>query len=204
MKKPKTIVLDFDDTVVDFMGKLCEQHNRLHGTCISPYDLKEYDMTKLKMKDANKVTVTGEQLFNTFKEYEIQGLYAALKPLPRARHALQRMKEYGYRIIILTARPADFEKQTLFCLLNQDIPYDEVIFSPSKEKANVLKKLAKTHNIQCFVDDKASTCDDVIKTTKIKKVYMVNQEHNRNVQVDPKIRRIPGIFDIIRDLKRIK
>ena len=126
-----------------------------------------------------------------------------MKPFPEARHALQKFREYGYKIIFLTARPVGFEKQTLFCLLNRYLPYDEIIFRPSDEKATEIKKLAKKYNIVVFADDKASTCNEVRETKKVKHVYCVNQAHNKSVEM-PEIKRVDGIFEIVADLKRLR
>ena len=38
-RKQKAIVVDYDDTVVDFMGFLCHLYNVKNSTCVSPNDL---------------------------------------------------------------------------------------------------------------------------------------------------------------------
>jgi len=198
--KPKAVILDFDDCLCDFIGMLCRIHNKINKTYITPSDILEYDMNKAHMVDVQGNEVNGEDLFNTFKEYEQHGLYATLKPLPEARHALHIIRNLGYRIIILTARPEEYKKQTKFCLLHQNLEHDEVIFAPSKEKAKTIRRLSKTYNIVAFADDKASTCIDVNESTKVKQVYIINQSHNKDIEIDEEIKRVDSVFDIVRNL----
>lgn len=198
--KPKIVVFDLDDTTVGFVDKLCRLHNRLHHTEISPSDIKEYNIKKLNFVDCSGNTVNGEELWQTFQEYEPY-IYPSLKPLPEAREALQRLKKKGYLIFFLTARKPSYEKPTIFCLLDQDLPHDQVLFADSKDKAKVVRKLSNDYNVVAFADDKHSTVEDVKKNTKVKNVYLVNQEHNRNMENIDGVKRVNGIFEIIRDLK---
>lgn len=198
--KPKAVIFDSDDCLVNFQDMLCRIHNKLHDTCITPSDIREYDMNKANMVDARGNEVKGEELFKTFKEYENHGLYATLKPLPEARHALHLIRKMGYKIIILTARPEEYEKQTRFCFLHQNLEHDEIVFAPSSEKAKAIRKLAQTYNIQVFADDKASTCVDVSENTKTKMVFNILQPHNRDIELDDEIKRVDSVFDIVRYL----
>lgn len=200
--KERVIILDLDDTTVGFVDKLCRLHNRLHHTEISPSDIKEYNIKKLQFTDCSGNVVTGEELWQTFQEYESY-IYPSLKPLPEAREALQRIKRKGYLIFFLTARKPSYEKPTLFCLLDQDLPHDRVIFADSHDKAKVVRKLAKEYNVVAFADDKHSTVKDVKENTKTKNVYIVNQEHNRNMDDIVGVKRINGIFEIVRDLPEL-
>ena len=91
--------------------------------------------------------------------------------------------------------------RVVICLLDQDLPHDQVLFADSKDKAKVVRKLSKEYNVVAFADDKHSTVEDVKKNTKVKNVYLVNQEHNRNMENIDGVKRVNGIFEIIRDLK---
>ena len=48
-KKQKTVVFDIDDTLLQFLGMLIRLHNKLHGTCLVPDDLKEYNIIMLSV-----------------------------------------------------------------------------------------------------------------------------------------------------------
>lgn len=200
IKKPKAVVFDMDDTLVGFVDMLMRLHNKLHKTCLVPSDLKEYNMKTLIMEDSRGNTVLGEDLWNTFQEYEDHGLYAALKPLPEARHALSIISKLGYKIIIMTARKAEYEKQTKFCLLHQNLVHDELIFAGSTEKSKEIRKLSKKYNIVAFADDKASTVIDVSESTNVNKNYVIAQRHNLDVELPEEVKRVASVFEIVRDL----
>ena len=202
-RKERVIVVDYDDTCVDFIGFLCRLHNKLYKTCITPADFKDYDFDMVEIKDARNNVVHGEEIRNTFLEYETEGLYAALPPLPEAKHALKFMKSLGYKIIILTARKEEYKKQTMMNILHNDMPHDEVIFCPSDLKAKKLRQLSRIYNIQMFADDKASTILDVSENTNIKMVVCVNQPHNMGTKLDDEVIRVDSLFEAVRYLKDI-
>jgi uncharacterized HAD superfamily protein len=197
-RKEKVIVVDYDDTVVDFMGFLCRLHNKLYKTCITPSDFKAYDFDLVEIEDARGNKVHGKDIRETFLEYEKHGLYAALSLLPEAKFALKMFKELGYKIIILTARKEEYEKQTMMNVLNLNVPFDELIFCPSDLKAKKIRQLAKKYNIQMFADDKASTVKDVAETTNVNFVICINQSHNKSEEFDEDIIRCDGLMDAVR------
>ena len=90
--KIKTIVVDFDDTIVDFVPFLCFLHNSLHKTCLSESDIKMWSFEGLDLTDVRGNRVTGEELRATFEKYEPHGLYARLPVIKDARFALDIMK----------------------------------------------------------------------------------------------------------------
>lgn len=202
--KPKAVVFDSDDCLVGFMQGLCDLHNKIYKTCVTPSDIKEYDMTKAHMIDVNKNEVEGQALMDTFKEYEDHGIYAALEPLPFAERALHIIRKFGYYIIVLTARPEKYRKQTEMNFLKHNLHFDEVVFAESREKAKTIRKLAKTYNIVAFADDKATTCIDVNESTNVNQVYIVNQKHNEDFELDEDIQRVNSVFDIVRNLPDLR
>lgn len=202
-RKEKVVVVDYDDTCVDFIGFLCRLHNKLYKTCVTPSDFKAYDFDLIEIKDARNNVVKGDEIRKTFLEYETEGLYAALPILPEARHALKFIKSLGYKVIILTARKPEYEKQTMMNILHNNIPFDEVIFCPSELKAKKIRQLSRTYNIQMFADDKASTIKDVSVNTNIKNVVCVNQAHNMSEDFDNDVIRVDSLFEAVRYLKDI-
>lgn len=198
--KPKAIVCDSDDCLVGFMQGLCDLHNSLYKTCVTPSDIKEYDMTKAHMKDVNGNEVEGSELMQTFKDYEDHGIYASLEPLQYVIRALDIIKLYGYHIIVLTARNEKYRKQTEMNFMKHKMKFDDIVFTESREKAKTIRKLAKTYNIVAFIDDKASTVIDVNENTNVNQVYIINQKHNEGFDLDDEIQRVNSVFDIVRNL----
>ena len=114
------------------------------------------------------------------------------------------MRNLGYKLIILTARPKEYEKQTMLNILHQNVPYDEVLFCPSDEKAKMIRKLSKRYNIQMFADDKASTIEDVYENCNVNNVVIITKPHNVDMEIDEDIIRVQSLFDSVRYLKEIK
>jgi len=200
--KEKAIVVDYDDTVVGFLQALCKAHNKRYGTCISHNDIKTWDFGDMDITDARGNRVTGHDLRATFKLYEDNGLYAALKPLDYSKYALDTAHEIGYKVIILTARKEKYRLATEYNLDDQDIYYDELHFSDDKVKS--LKQLAKTYDIVMFADDRASTVLEVAEKCRVKKVFLINAPHNINLEIDEDlVIRTNDLMDCLKELKQI-
>lgn len=199
-KKIPAIVVDLDDTCSSFIGPLCRLHNRLHGTAISDYDIDSWDFKDVTVTDIHGNVVNGANLYTTMKEHEKE-IYAAMEPYPDSKYALDIMQQIGYKIIILTARPLEFEKQTRFNLIMKDLPFDELIFDWDKVK--VLKELAKTHDLRLMVDDNSRTIKSVFENCKVGTVCLMERRHNVNEEVDEEIKRVGSLMDCVRYLKKV-
>lgn len=201
-RKEKVIIVDYDDTVVGFLQALCKAHNKKYGTCISHNDLKSWNFDDVDITDARGNRVTGADLRDTFKLYEENGMYAALKPLDYAKYTLDTAHEIGYRVIILTARNERFRTATEYNLHDQDIYYDELYFSDDKVKT--IKQLAKKYNVVMFADDKATTVQSVAENCRVKNVFLINKAHNIDSEIDEEvIKRANDLMDCLKELKKV-
>lgn len=209
--KPKAIVLDYDDTVVDFIGGLCRLHNKKYGTCITANDIRDWNFNSLNVKDIDGKTVVGSQLQATFAEYEPEGLYVGLNMLEYAFSALEIMKQKGYVIIILTARSERYHKQTeLNLIFNKiDLLVSRVYCKPcdwpgiEKFKVKRLKELSKEFNIVAFADDKLETVQQVNEFCNVANLFLVERGHNLDHEVDEKVIRVKNILEMLRYLKKV-
>lgn len=197
--KKKVTIWDLDDTCCHFLPELCRLHNKLYGTCVNETDIQDWNFDSLEIKDARGNIVTGKQLRETFKEYEEHGLYSILPFISDAKQTLMFVKKLGYKIIFLTARPPKFEKATILNLIKNDIDYDELYFEEDKVKK--IKELSKIYNVQLFVDDKASTVEQVNEKCKVNNVYLINKSYNRDEEVDEDVIRIDNIMECLKKLK---
>ena len=211
--KPKAVVLDLDDTIVDFLGFLCSLHNKKNGTCIIPNDISEWNFTSLSVTDVRGNTVSGDELRNTFKEYEPEGMYVGLELIKDSDFALEIMKQLGYKIIILTARSSKFGKQTELNLIRNKIHkyIDEIYFKPEtvKEgedfKVNKIKELSKTYNVQLFADDRGETIRAVYENCNVNRVFLIEKPHNSGFEiVDDGIIKVKDLMETVRYLKEVK
>lgn len=212
-RKPKAIVLDYDDTIVDFVGFLCEVHNKKHNTCITPRDITSWGFESLDFKDVRGNRVTGEQFIGTFMDYESDGFYVSLDLIGSTFNALMIMKELGYKIIILTARPDKFGKQTELNIIKNKIAnfIDEVHMKAEDDnnkdfKSKKLKELSKKYNIQMFADDKYDTIVSVLEKCNINNVVLVDRGYsiNDNIDEDDGIIKVNEIMETLKFLKKVK
>lgn len=197
-RKPKCIVLDFDDTIVDFCGKLCWLHNKLYGTSVSKLDIKDWEFDSLDFKDGAGNRVLGKELRQTFKDWEGH-IYDTIEPLDGAPDALKLAYDRGYKIVILTARNIKFEQHTMMSIMQHDLPYTPGLifhnpYDPKKEeekekhkyfKRDKINELKKEYNIVRFVDDKFVTVQDIAENCRaVKECVLLTMPSNQEIEID--------------------
>lgn len=195
------VLLDIDDTVLNFIETLCKLHNYDNGTTLVPSDLTDWNFDELNIQDVRGTKVTGENLRQTFSKYESHGLYAILKPLEGARNAINTMKLLGYKIVFITARNPQFELQTRLNLFANNIHFDELHFTDNKVAK--VKELSKVYNFVLYCDDNYENITKVFENCKVKYCYLVNKRHNERLELDDEIGRINGIWDVLKYLKEV-
>lgn len=197
-KKIPAVVLDIDDTIVDFIGFLCYLYNHKYGTTITEADLISWGFEEAKVTDVRGNVVNGSELRQFFIEYENHGLYSALPPIKESVLAMSLMKTLGYKIILLTARKKDFEKDTEINFIVNNIPYDEIIFGGNK--VDHIVELAKTHQIAIFADDKFDYIKSIWDTDHVGTCYLINRSHNRNAEELEGVFRVNDLLEVVRHL----
>ena len=180
MKKPIAGIYDIDDTCVNFVGHTCSIHYWLKGE-----DIKESDLTEWRLPDS---------LNKTFRDYE-ELIYASQRALPKVIKALDRFRENGYKIILMTARDSEHKRVTEFNLAFNKIRYDGEIYF-NKNKSLKINRLSELYDIRMFVDDKLSTVNKVRQETDVPFVYLINTYANRNEEVVDGVIRINNLNDI--------
>jgi len=197
-KKIPTIILDIDDTVVDFTGFLCYLFNSINNTSITEADLVSWHFNKAKVEDIRGNVVKGTELRKFFHNYEAHGLYSATPPIKESILAMTLMKKLGYKIILLTARSEDFKKDTQISMIMHSIPHDEIVFDADKPKQ--INRLARKHNIVAFADDKYDHVKSVFETDKVDTCYIINKSHNKEKELPEEIVRINDLLEMPRNL----
>ena len=179
--KTKCWILDLDDTCFSFLDHTCFIHYWLTGKLYKTTDLPHWDLP--------------DDLNQTFKDYE-NWIYISQPIFPKVVQTIKKLKEKGYKIIFMTARPKEFKKHTLFNLaFNKiDVKEDELYFN--KNKSLKINRLAEIYDIQVFADDKLETVNKVKTETEVPNVYLVNTPVNRNEEVAEGIIRINNIHEI--------
>jgi uncharacterized HAD superfamily protein len=202
VRKKKAIVCDIDDTIVDFLGQLCYDYNKINGTCITCNDLTSWDFDNISFKDVRGNEVNGKDLIALMRRSEKAGLYSRVDILRDADYALEIMKGLGYEIILMTARPETFGEETYFYLLKHGIVYDELIFT--QDKAASINNLRDKYHFTMFVDDSAKHLENVDSNCYVENICCIERGHNKNIELDKSIIRVKSLFECIRYLKKTK
>jgi uncharacterized HAD superfamily protein len=200
-KRPKAVCLDLDDTVLDFIGQLCIVHNQKHKTFVTRSEVVGYPLKGDEVENIYGTLVEGENLEKTFKELEPHGLYAVLPVFQEAKQALELIREMGYKIIFMTARPPQFREQTELSLIVNHIKYDMLLFEI--DKATAINKLNEQYEVVLFADDKASTVRAVNNKCQVKYPILINRAHNeRYKSLSQKIIRANDLLETIKLLRK--
>jgi len=200
--KTPTIITDVDDVLFHFLDYTCFLFNSKNGTSITESDLTTWGFENTKITDSNGRLVDGKQIRDFFEDYEAHGLYSALPPIKNSILALSLIRKMGYKIIALTARKPQFEKDTEISFITHGIQIDEVIFGADKPKE--IKKLAKKHNIVAYADDRYSYIKDANETNYVGTCFLVNKAHNKQEVIEEDVRRVNDLLEMVRFLPNLK
>ena len=149
----KTIGIDIDDTLVKTNEKAIEIIKR-EGYKLVDYYEKVDNLSEFINKHFIEIVKTAS-LFENAKE------------------TIERLKDLGYRIVLISARAfqpgADTEEDTINYLKENNVLYDEILLRrPNKVEA------CKQENVDYFIDDKEKTLDTLneigITCIKIKSI----------------------------------
>lgn len=110
-------------------------------------------------------------------DYRTSGIKANIEMVKGADTFVKKLRDSGYIIIILTARPIyeipEVFRDTLFWLRKNKIEHDLLFYGKSKH-INILKYFP---NISFMVEDNAKMANQVAKLGY--KVYVLDNEYNR-------------------------
>ena len=142
------LIVDVDDVIAEFRKCFFEWLRNAHGVDIPDEYPEYYASTPLKEKGINPESV--------FKDFISDREMRELSVIPGIVDTLQKAREMGYWVQLLTARP----DQNLICLydtyhwLNENqIPFDGVSFSVEKYKWIVQSKFYG--HVAACIDDSA-------------------------------------------------
>jgi uncharacterized HAD superfamily protein len=128
-------------------------------------------------------------------------LYSALPCIRESVQAIELIKKLGYKIIILTARPEQYRIDTEISFAMHKIPYDEIIFEADKPKQ--INRLARTHSIVAFADDRLEHVVDIYNTDKVNMCFLLNKPSNLHKEIAEDIIRINDLLELVRLLPEV-
>lgn len=174
----RLIITDLDGCVVD----MAEFESHING-------LRDRD-------DADPAEMTAA-LEEVKERFYIHGGFQSLPPLPGAVDALRQIREFGYKLVIVTARPYWLYRRlygdTMRWCDDNGVSYDAIIFG--KDKAEVVTEQIHPARPTWFIEDRKKHC---IELTDIGvPVLLYDTPRNRDMPDHPLVRRVMSWPDIV-------
>ncbi len=123
-----------------------------------------------------------------------QGKWEKIKIMPGVRQFLKQVK--GKDVTVITARPVELQKQTIRWLINNQIPYHQLIFMSGKSKHQDV--LLHNLNFDYFVEDRFEFSKDLADLGI--KVLLLNYPWNLKFGEYKNIIRVNNWADISRTI----
>jgi len=174
--KQSLVVLDLDDTVMEFSRHLIETYK---------------NMTQ---EDCPALTTWNleEDVENVLRKAEKKEFYGTMKPTSGAVEFIKEMKIRDIEVIYLTARPEEYDENTSYSLCKHGI-YREIIYN--KNKLKELKRLSQQYNILAFVDDRAYYIEEASGAGI--QSYIRTVGHNKDHKYE---KRVDSLMEILNDI----
>ena len=146
-------------------------------------------------------SVVAYDVYKKLKEkYRLSGVKENLKPNPDAILLTLRLKELGWTIIIITARPAQeypaLAKQTHNWLDKNGFAYDYVLFGEKHKHVRVLEHF---HNLKFAIDDNSFICNQMACWGY--KVFLLNGKQNEGLLIRHGVIRVDNLKEILELIK---
>ncbi len=129
MKKHFTILFDADDTAENLVECWISMLNERYGTSVSVEDVTEWDLSSAFP------SLTKEQVYGVLTEDE---LWSRLQPMPGSVEVLQKLKNDGHELYMVTAsdyRTLKTKMERIFQLF-PFLDWDHVIVAHNKQMVN--------------------------------------------------------------------
>jgi len=180
--KKLAMALDIDDTLVSFLGPFLDAWNEAKDDLVSLSSMTDYDFSQKRM--------------NAFLHMlEKIGFYRNLPACWGAVSFVNKLKSMGIKIVLITARPSKFRRDTEFNLDESGFTYDDLIFS--KEKSQIINNLKNKYHFLAFADDRLSTVVNVGNKCSLPFNFLLTQPHNADFVLTSNIVRVNYILDIL-------
>ena len=181
MKNEKVIAIDIDDTIADSIPFFIDWINsRLQKTFC---DLNEI-----------KNSIPYNQYRKLKKEYRTSGVKLNIPMIHGANELTHKLESMGYKIIIITARPAneypELTKITNQWLREKDIVYSGIIFDKHKST----KVLEQVPNLSFSINDHRTEANLLSKWGYI--TYLIDNPYNQG-EIGTNVIRVKNLLDIL-------
>ena len=195
------VVFDVDDVIAEFRTDFNEWLNKEYNVKTNP-DSEEYYNTVGLVKE-------GLEPEGVFREFISRGGFRDIALDPKIVSLMQKLKNNGYWIHLLTARPGDNSRvmyDTYRWLADNNIPHDAVDFSGEKFRWVADQKFFNESRLICAIDDSSKHCAEYAKhgVKVIAPIKTYNKEIHSTTgvtMVDFKKVSVEEMFDLIEGMK---
>lgn len=175
--KDKTIMVDVDGTLIDFVTMFFDKIYDYFGIKLNPEDCVDYNFNVFfkKMGIPEEVYKNFYKIWNTYVEYN--GFYAIpvfTNEYFNIMQFLKKYKEQGYKIILNSKCPTEVMLNSKKKFIEKELPdniFDEIIYDQ-----NLLNH--KPFNYDIIVENNPFYIEEYIKRNPKGKVWLVEQPYN--------------------------
>jgi hypothetical protein len=163
---------------VDIDDVLYPWYDRAHAACVAAGITN--NVTPSSWSPYTDYGCTDQEWFDVLGAGAIDGTLYNADPIPGALHALDRLRDAGHTIHLVTARGALVRGRliraaTIAWLDDHQVPHDSLTFSTDKRIVPV----------DAFIEDSARNVEQ-LEAAGIT-TYMVNRPYNQHLQHDPRV-----------------
>lgn len=192
-KSNKVVGVDIDGVLADYPDCFIDYVNDKVGTDFKAEDLDQYNLYEA-------ITDIPTEVMKGLKhEFRKSGELKKVGVLPGAKEFLQSLKNKGYKIVLLSARPYK-EYRRIFAdtkewLDKNGLVYDAILWD--EDKLNRLIREFGENNVSFFVEDNLKNANSISKSTK---VYLLNKSYNQG-KTENNIYRISSLKEVLENEK---
>ena len=175
----QVVIVDMDDVIVEFRVGFADWLKKTYGLNVDVDSEAYYFIAELSTIDVNPEEV--------FSRFIAESGFSNLKPVKGAIQFMKQLKEAGYWIQILTARPEEDLRcmyDTYQWLDEYNIVYDDIAFSTEKFRWCAKSKYYDKHEIAFAIDDSPKHANEYAKHGIRVKVPIKSYNRNINQHVD--------------------
>ena len=186
----KIVGVDIDGVLADYPRSFVEFINQELGTNHNPDEVKNYDI----YEELGIDTELGVKLKDKYRQ---SGQKRYIPVIDGAKEMLEGLREDGYKIVILTARP--YKKynrifpDTMEWLKKNGLVFDAIIFDEEKEE-RLLKEFG-TNRVEFFIDDVVKNANAISNLGG--KCLLVDRPYNQGADLKKNVTRVGSIKEVL-------
>lgn len=188
------VAVDIDGVIADYPEGFLQFVEKKTGKTLDRSKLTQYRIYDIFAEDIGE-----EEMFRLKEEFRATGEKRSLPVVEGAVEGLKKLKELGYTIVLLSARPYKKHPRifsdTIFWLKANGFVYDAVLWDKNKEE-RIINEFPK---MKFLVEDYHGNANKVAE--KGYKVYMFNRLYNINEKTHRNVVRVENWKNILEELK---